>query len=434
MKQRKEFLHYFFKGLQPFQYAILKDIYKDIYELPESADVDLVIDKKDLPAILDMIRKGEHVMHIKIENKGFACFASVFFDDMGYLEIDLIHRFERKGIIYMSSGKLLNSTTVNQQGLRTASLHHQFEYILLFYYLNSSQIPARYQEYFSSFSSEKRKEVLKHITHQYGLSINSLEDLYTYHVWHHNRLLHKIYNYGANKQWNYFWHKTGYLVDFLREKWQDKGITITFSGVDGAGKSTVLKKVQDILEKKYHKNVKVFRHRPSLLPILSSLKYGKKNAEQRATVTLPRQGKNNNRISSILRFLYYYSDYLIGQVYIFFRYKIRGTTILYDRYYFDFIVDGRRSNISISPSFIRLGYRFISKPKLNFFLYAPANEILSRKQELSASDIRTMTDEYLHLFLDFSGAYKNQEYVAINNIDIDSTIETVTKQIINIQK
>ena len=70
MNQRQEFLQYFFKGIQQFQYAILKDIYKDIYELPESADIDLVIDKKNLLSVLDMIRKGDHVMHVKAENKG----------------------------------------------------------------------------------------------------------------------------------------------------------------------------------------------------------------------------------------------------------------------------------------------------------------------------------------------------------------------------
>ena len=103
---------------------------------------------------------------------------------------------------------------------------------------------------------------------------------------------------------------------------------------------------------------------------------------------------------------------------------------MYDRYYFDFIIDARRSNISLNRSFLRFGYLFISKPKVNFFLYAPEKEILSRKQELSESDIRTMTDDYLHLFLNLSGSYKNQEYVTINNTDIKRTIDTVMKHII----
>ena len=58
-------------------------------------------------------------------------------------------------------------------------------------------------------------------------------------------------------------------------------------------------------------------------------------------------------------------------------------------------------------------------------------EILLRKQELSEHDIRTMTDDYLHLFLDFSGSYKNQAYVTINNTDIKRTIDTVMKHIIS---
>lgn len=430
MNQRQEFLRYLFKGLQPFKYAILKDVYEDIFELPEASDIDLVIENTELPAILAMIGNGESVMLVKTENKNFACFVAVYFEDLGYLEIDLIHCFDRKGIIYMNSKKVLDSAVLNKQNLKTAKHHHQFEYILLFYYLNKARIPDRYRDYFTKFSEDKKAEIFKYIKHHYGLNINNLNDLYSFHIWHYNRLIHKISSYGSNRQWNYIWRKLEYFWGILWEKWNDRGITITFSGVDGAGKSTILKNVKEILEKKYHKKVVVLRHRPSLLPILSSFKYGKRAAEQRATNTLPRQGQNKNSLSSFLRFLYYYSDYLLGQLYIYIRYKLRGITILYDRYYFDFIVDSQRSNISINRAIMRLGYRFISKPRLNFFLYAPEAEILSRKQELSEADIRTMTNDYMHLFLDFSSHYKHQEYIAINNTDMARTIETVTKQII----
>ena len=174
----------------------------------------------------------------------------------------------------------------------------------------------------------------------------------------------------------------------------------------------------------------MLRHRPGILPILSSVKYGKRKAEKRAATTLPRQGQNSNFFSSMGRFLYYYLDYLIGQAYVFFRYKINGNVILYDRYYFDFIIDSRRSNISLNPSLLRLGYFFVVKPRVNFFLYAPEEEILSRKQELSEVDIRTMTNEYQQLFKEFSGKYKEQEYLSINNTNLTNTIDSVMKHII----
>ena len=430
MNQRQEFLRYFFSAIKDHHYVILKNTYEDIYQLPESADVDLVIDRKDLASILGIIRRGNHVMRIITDNKSFVCFIGIFFEDMSYLEIDLIHRFDRKGIIYMDTVEVLDNGLLTDQGLKVAAPYHQFEYIILFYLLNQSGIPQKYRDYFSGFDKEERSAVFSHFTQRYDVHINTIEDLYAYHSRHRKKMLNKIKSSKANNTFSLLRHKTEYLFDVINEKWQQRGITVTFSGVDGAGKSTVLENVKEILQRKYHRDIKVLRHRPSILPILSSVKHGKRNAEKKAATSLPRQGQNNNSLSSLFRFLYYYADYLFGQIYVFFRYKIRGTTVLYDRYYFDFIIDARRSNISLNRSFLRFGYFFISKPKVNFFLYAPEKEILSRKQELSESDIRTMTDDYLHLFLNLSGSYKNQEYVTINNTDIKRTIDTVMKHII----
>ena len=62
---------------------------------------------------------------------------------------------------------------------------------------------------------------------------------------------------------------------------RNKNIIITFSGVDGAGKTTILRQFKELLEQKYGRSVIELRHRPSILPILSAVKHGKKKAEQK---------------------------------------------------------------------------------------------------------------------------------------------------------
>jgi thymidylate kinase len=170
-----------------------------------------------------------------------------------------------------------------------------------------------------------------------------------------------------------------------------RGITVTFSGVDGAGKSTIIEEVRQTLQKKYRQKIVVLRHRPSLLPILSSVVHGKSEAEKRTREKLPRQGTNKSVVSSLFRFTYYYLDYLVGQYYIYFRYTLRGYTVLYDRYYFDFIIDSRRSNIVLPKGFMKWCYHFIFKPQVNVFLFASPEIIRSRKQELSQEDITSLT-------------------------------------------
>jgi thymidylate kinase len=355
----------------------------------------------------------------------------IYFDDLGYLELDLIHRFDRKGIIYLDIQEVLSESIVNNYGYKTAAPHHQYIYIVLFYLMNGTDVPERYRSFFAAMDAATRRSIFTWITAKYDVHINTLEDLFIYNNRHRKKLITRIYKSKTNRfplKWK---HQLEYIMDSTRGIIHERGITITFTGVDGAGKSTILQSVQQQLKEKYRLPVKVLRHRPSLLPILSSVKYGKKGAEQKAASTLPRQGTNNNTVSSLFRFMYYYSDYLLGRFYVYCRYNIRGITVLYDRYYFDFIVDGKRSNISINPGMARVGYNLVSKPELNFFLYAPAEEILKRKQELNETDIRTMTHDYRALFDKLSHKYPGQQYISIDNRNLDETMNTVMKHIIS---
>ncbi len=199
---------------------------------------------------------------------------------------------------------------------------------------------------------------------------------------------------------------------------------ITFSGVDGAGKTTILREFTELLQNKYQKKVVEVRHRPSLLPILSAIKHGKKEAEKKTMDVLPRTGGNKSRLSSYIRFFYYLTDYVFGQWVLYFRHTLKGEVIIYDRYYFDFINDARRTNINIDSGFIKFFYKFVFKPEMNIFLYASPEVILSRKQEMDAESIVELTKKYKDLFDEF-GKKNRDQYVAIENIDKEKTMKTI---------
>jgi thymidylate kinase len=204
---------------------------------------------------------------------------------------------------------------------------------------------------------------------------------------------------------------------------------ITFSGVDGAGKTTILSSVKQYLVEQKGYKVKELRHRPGLFPILSAIKHGKKKAELLTMQNNPRSGTNTSSLSSYLRFAYYFADYLIGQAWVFFAFSLRGYVIIYDRYYFDFIADPKRTNLSINVKLATRLYSLITKPDYNFFLYAPTATILSRKQELDAKSIEELTKNYLNLFEHLSVKYKNSKYLAIENIHLNDTLAKITSYI-----
>lgn len=421
MNQRKSFIQTLVSYLEGYDYAYLKYVYDGIDSIPESSDIDLFILKKDLKAILSFVRENTQGS-VKVVNKSFMSVVSIYFDDGSFLSLDLIHQFKQTSKTFLKIDSLKDAILSNGQ-VKVLKPAYDFQYTCLFYVLNKAEVPLKYQELYFKLSQEDRNDIIQTLNENFQLDLQTLHEFFAnkdkYHTKVHASLASK--NAGITGLFN----KLNYIVDTIRMMGKQKGLTITFSGVDGAGKTTILTKVKEMVEEKYRQPVKVLRHRPSLLPILSAYQYGKEAAEKKTTERLPRTGGNKSTISSLIRFAYYFVDYIFGQFVVLFKYNMRGVTVIYDRYYFDFINDGKRSNIVLPRSFTKPLYSFLVKPDLNFFLYADADVILKRKQELAKEDIEELNEKYISLFEAYSKKYSSSKYIPINNIDIDETMDII---------
>ncbi len=429
INNRQEFIKLFFEEIAELDYTLLKFTEGELSKIDDNSDLDLLLEKPTLPFLNSIIRNAENLESMDVSNLESMSQFFLFFKDGSFLQIDCLFKLIRKNLIYLTN-EYVFANTKNINGVKTYSPTVLFEHIVLFHQLNNDGMPSKYVKYFESLPEAQLFEVIDSFNKKYNwdLSISNVnkedpglnETLVSY-------LDHQPFNGFSTKIKSTF----NYFKDTFLNLISCKGKVITFSGVDGAGKSTILAETQEMLEKKFRKKVIVLRHRPSLLPILSSVQYGKKGAEKRAAEKMPRQGNNKSSLGSFLRFAYYYTDYLFGQWYIFFRYQMFNYIVLYDRYYFDFIVDGKRSNIILDSRITKLLYRFVHKPKLNFFLYAPSQIILKRKKELSAKDIDSLTTNYQDLFANFSDKY-DQKYLPIKNIDKEVTLDYIQKELQNI--
>jgi thymidylate kinase len=364
------------------------------------ADIDLLLPKNAAKDLLAYLQNHSLVQKIRVQQQSNMMHLMLVLNDGSLLALDLIWQLRRKALEFMRVSEVLEHAVVNQFGLKTLSASHTQHYLKCFYTLNNAEIPTHYQHYFEGASDaccdagEWRKAILQ---------------------------------MPENKGFKGLRNKINYLFDTLKKPFQQRGIVITFSGVDGAGKSTIIEHTRRELEKKLRKKVVVIRHRPSLLPILSAFTQGKKKAEQKAASTLPRQGNNKSLIGSLLRFAYYYTDYFFGQFYVYAKYVLRGDVVLYDRYYFDFINDSVRSNIRLPKWLPRAAYKLLMQPHLNFFLYADAETILSRKKELDARAIGQLTHDYLSLFKDLE-AKNSGRYYPLENLQLSETLHFITTQ------
>jgi thymidylate kinase len=421
---RQLYLQDFKKYLAQTPLVLLKHKGKGIEYLTEDADIDLFVkDKTEAQQLLQWVRSHAMVQSMKIHRSDSVWYILCLFTDGGFLQIDLLFSLSRKSLQYLSREAIEKGIVQKADGCK-ASDYLMFCHVILFNYLNYSGIPKGYVQYFEALPARVQKQLLQTFNTAYHTNFTSIRALEGYAPQARIQMLRQLKKEPCNSPLARLGRMGSYLKNFLYRIRYKRGWIATYSGIDGAGKSTILEKSADILAKKYRLRVHHLRHRPGILPILSSFLLGKKKAEQQAAHKLPRQGHNKSRISSLLRFAYYYTDYLLGQIYIYLRYVLLGYVVLYDRYYFDFIVDGKRSNIILNQQLTHFLYRFIHHPAINFFLYADADIILKRKKELPARAIKELTANYMHLFTRLNTRHKGA-YLPIENVLMEDTLTRV---------
>ncbi|MBO0949644.1 phosphotransferase [Fibrella forsythiae] len=401
VSDRKLVLHDLAFWLHKQPHAALKFLPTYLDALPDSSDLDLAMPRQTAKQLVRYVRQHPLIRQVTVDHRSFMKQLHIQCLDNTSLHVDLIWTFKRKHLEFMDAHAVWEQATLAPHGLNVPTLACNQTYVRRFYGLNNALIPARYRHLFD-------EPVIGSLLAESVTDIRAMPQ---------------------NRGWRAVRSRLAYGLDTLRSFAFQRGMIVTFSGVDGAGKSTVIEQTKLEIEKKLRQRVIVLRHRPSLLPILSAWQYGRREAEQRSTNRLPRQGTNQSGLSSLLRFAYYYADYLLGQFYVQVKYVWRGYIVLYDRYYFDFINDSRRSNVQL-PSGLAAGlYRFLMKPQLNVFLYAPAEDILRRKQELDAETIADLTRQYLGLFDSLQKQYPSSEYMPVLNQDLPVTLTRIFDRI-----
>ena len=383
-----------------------------------NADIDLVVGKKLGQMIVSFLKNHALVSKITTNNRSFMNTVQVFLNDGTILSLDLIRQLKRKNLQILEASQIIANSFTNVYGIKNASSIDTARYIVLFYILNDAEIPAKYLGYKLAIQNSNLP----------------LDLIIKYHFENRGKdksgLLNFIKTDKSNKHLSALKNTLNYYTDTMKNSMNNKGFVITFSGVDGAGKSTVIENIALRIEKQLRRPVVVLRHRPSILPILSVWSKGKKQAHLDVIKGLPRQGKNKSSLSSLIRFSYYYVDYLFGQFVVYFKYTLRGKVVIYDRYYFDFINDSKRSNIVLPKKLTSFLYRFLLKPEFNFFLFADASIILKRKKELSKATIEKLTADYHSLFESLQSKSNAAVYQSINNIELEVTLNQVVKTII----
>lgn len=421
---RSHFLEEFSATLSGSEYAVMRGGESGLANLPIGSDLDILVKKESLELVHQKVAQYPMVLKLRRFRQSFMDRLEIHFVDGSFLSLDLLTDLRRKSLRMIAAEKVLERAQVDPFGIMRLSPEDQLEYAILFYGLNKHPIPKKYSEVLVGLSNSRYQAFEERLHRRYGLSGDSAKSQQQVKS-NAIRLRKQLKNLDINRPSKRPRLCLQYLVDLTRRFFGESGMVITFSGVDGAGKSTILEATAEAVSLAYRRKVKVLRHRPSILPIISALRYGKQAAEKRSADQLPRQGTNRSTLSSFLRFAWYYVDYLFGQWYIWLFYQRRGYVVLYDRYYFDMIADPERSNLRLPVAFVQLAGRLIRKPTLNFLLTADPEAIRARKQELPLKDIRSLTAKYRELFKRLSQSKSRSQYFSLHNLGIDESVAQI---------
>ena len=173
------------------------------------------------------------------------------------------------------------------------------------------------------------------------------------------------------------------------------GFSIGFTGPDGSGKTTVIDLMIKTLGDVFRKAHVYFHFRPMLFGNLGEVAHSagiKKDVDR--DYDKPHRGGKTGVLSSILRLLYYSTDYIIGYFL-----KVKPITritrlVIFDRYFTDIICDSRRSRIYLPVKFLYwFGKLFIPSLNYNILLTADTETILNRKRELDRNGIEQINNK-----------------------------------------
>ena len=191
---------------------------------------------------------------------------------------------------------------------------------------------------------------------------------------------------------------------------QNSSIIVSFMGVDGSGKSTLIQILKKKLRNKF-KKIKYIHLRPYLILL-------DKNTVQ----SNPHKSKKTWPILlNFFRILYWL---IIYRFFFYFFANKSGQLIIFDRYAHDLMIDPIRYKFNLPYRITKFILDLFPNPSLWVVLNAPIKVLEKRKKELPTKELKKQIRSYLS----FTKQRKNSIVINTNN-SIQSSLSLIIKKI-----
>ena len=416
----KQFLTDFFAWLnKEYNYAVLRNF----EELPEgnvSRDIDLLLPadelkkfRNELPAFAE--KRNCRILYTNEDNQ----FLTIVLVDSDFqiFQLDLQRNFAWMGI------DLLDEKIVLKHRIFNGKVYHLPPSLtFLPKYLYSRILGAKYPEKYKAVQEAAfldKSFNIESFLQQLSCGKGGFEFWENTGKWKLRFLA--FCSALKNKPFRALGRMSEFLSRYFLDLFRRRGLMISFSGPDGCGKTTV---IEMLMERLAVNPPKLFHFRPTLLPNLGEAahKAGMVKEVDR-NFDKPHRAKKKGVLNSLIRFTYYYSDYLLGYFCKILPIRQRKHIVIFDRYFTDVIADSERSSIFLNFKFICWLRHFVPMCRYNFIFCVKPETIRARKQELEVDDMKRIYSRLDYL------CSKDKRYYKIDN---NGTPEDAVRQILSV--
>ncbi len=194
-----------------------------------------------------------------------------------------------------------------------------------------------------------------------------------------------------------------------------QSIVISFMGVDGSGKSTLIELLRKKLKNKF-KKIKYVHLRPYLILLDKSTVQANPHKTKKTWPIL----------LNFIRILYWLIIYRL--FFYLFANKPRQL-IIFDRYADDLMIDPIRYKFNLPNRITKFILNFFPNPSLWIVLNAPIKELEKRKKELPTKELK----KQIRIYLNFAKQRKNSIVINTNN-SVQSSLSLIIKKLITLSK
>ena len=191
-----------------------------------------------------------------------------------------------------------------------------------------------------------------------------------------------------------------------------RSIVISFMGVDGSGKSTLIELLRKKLKNKF-KKIKYVHLRPYLILLDKSTIQANPHKTKKTWPIL----------LNFIRILYWLIIYRL--FFYLFANKPRQL-IIFDRYAHDLMIDSTRYKFNLPNRITKFILNFFPNPSLWIVLNAPIKVLEKRKKELPTKELK----KQIRIYLNFAKQRKNSIVINTNN-SVQSSLSLIIKKINN---